>query len=194
MKHTTSDSRPNPLLSLQLMIVRDPEYDLGEEPVRFSSIQSETDTEMTRAAERMVISCRENARFLGRHLARHADYLDLPPDLDNVLYLAYTISIKMPDRIRPDILRQWLHERGIETETRFTFVIPERMPAGTETRFGGSSQPEDGASFCLPCHHLLTIPDLIRIVEAFDAFFEQHRRMEQKGYSTVTYRNDNRQK
>lgn len=112
-----------------------------------------------KAADRLMISCRENVRFLNNHLQAYSRYLDLPPLVDNTLYLAYTIRVKDNVPFDPNGLQRWLVEAGIETNSAFHFSDH------------AAKEREDDRTFCLGCHQYLTIPDLVHVAETFDLFF-----------------------
>ena len=140
--------------------------------VKLSLMQIPEESEETKTAEKIVASSRENVYFLNRHLKRYDKWLTLPAEVDNTLYLAYTVTVKAEAPFTADELRLWLTHNEIETQPAFTFVTPETVPASIQHRFGTPSAQKNSADvFCLPCHHYVAIPDLMRIVEGFESFF-----------------------
>ena len=115
------------------------------------------------AADKLVRACRENVRFLNRHLAPFDKYLDLPPLIDNVLYLAYTVRVKDGAPFRAADLRRWLSGAQIDTAPTFSFTVDRHDTIG--------DGDADSDSFCIACHQYLTILDLQQIVAAFESYF-----------------------
>jgi len=133
---------------------------------------SEQSATAVKAAEKMVAAARENVRFLNRHLQKFRAYLDLTPDVDNALYLAYTVRVRDSAPFAACDLRQHLHDAGIETASSFSFNDDEnfdivRNRAGSQQSLGN----QDERLFCIACHQYLTIPDVEHIVDAFESFF-----------------------
>jgi dTDP-4-amino-4,6-dideoxygalactose transaminase len=125
-------------------------------------------------AEKLVISCRENARFLINQLNKYAKYLELPQVIDDVLYLALSIRVKNNAPFEKEDLIKHLSDAGIETRSNFGFLpTPNHLSqAGKNNRLPVASDNHTNR-FCIPCHHFLTIPNLQHIVSQFDTFFEQ---------------------
>lgn len=113
-------------------------------------------------ARKMVIACRENARFLRHHMEQYSRWLELPPVIDNVLYLAYEIKIKAHAPFSATALRRYLAATGIETAPAFTFVAGN-MPTV-------SPESADNTTVCLPCHQALSILDLRYMIEIIASF------------------------
>ncbi len=122
----------------------------------------------------MIISCRENTRFLNQRLRQYDEFLALPPLIENVLYLAYTIEVRPHSPFRVDQLRQHLTQHGIETAAEFCFVAPsvDESHARSAGGDGEISNRFKSDKFCIPCHMGLTILDLRQIIAAFDSFFQ----------------------
>lgn len=143
---------------------------LAEPPVDRSSPAART-------ADRLVDAVRENVRFLNRHLAVHGGCLELPRMIDNVLYLAYTVTVNEGAAIETAELRRWLADAGIETRSAFSFTArPENIRDRTavqRTADDSDGAPPAGNSFCLACHQYLSILDLRHIIDAFASFFAQ---------------------
>ena len=143
-------------------------------PVRISEALSES-TPAAKMADRLVIACRENVRFLNFHLSRYEKFLELPFMVDNALYLAYTIRVRDRSPYDAMTIRRYLAEAGIETSPAFSFVAsPENKYAGVainRVRERLASSALDSRAFCLGCHQYLTILDLEHIIETFDALF-----------------------
>ena len=132
------------------------------------------DHRAVKAAEKLMLSCRENVAFLNRQLAPYASFLELPPMTDNVLYLAYTIVVRETAPFTARELRRWLADAGIETRAQFSFssaaepADDDRTAAQMQDIISFESAAAD--SFCLACHQSLTILDLRRIVDTIAAF------------------------
>jgi hypothetical protein len=132
-------------------------------PIRVVEGACDPDSPQATAADKLVRACHENVRFLNRHLAPFDQYLDLPPLIDNVLYLAYTVRVKAGAPFKAADLRRWLSGAQIDTALTFRFTADRCDTAGD----GGA----DSDSFCIACHQYLTILDLEQTVEAFESFF-----------------------
>ncbi len=133
---------------------------------------SEPSSAAVGAAERLVVACRENVRFLNRHLQRFRAYLELPPYVDNALYLAYTVRVKSDSPFGVVDLRRHLHRAGVETTSAFSFIAGENFDiVRNESAPQRSGRPKDDRSFCIACHQYLTIPDLEHIVDSLESFF-----------------------
>lgn len=126
-------------------------------------------------ADRLIIACRENVRFLNFHLRKYEKFLELPFLVDNALYLAYTIRLRDGSPYDALSIRRHLAEAGIETSPAFSFAAaPEDNYAGPAINRIRESNPNndlDSGAFCLGCHQYLTILDLEHIIETFDAIF-----------------------
>ena len=141
--------------------------------VRLSQVAAMKPTPATKTAEMMVAACRENVRFLNRHLEPLTQYFALPPVIDNVLYLAYTLTLT--DTAPFDILtfRRGLANHGIETASSFSFTTdPDALCCGPaldriEPQPRKSGRPI--RQVCLPCHHYLSILDLQQIITAIES-------------------------
>ncbi len=142
-------------------------------PIRLAISEPNRPTPATRTAERMVASCRENVRFLNRHLKRFEKYLELPLVIDNVLYLAYTLKICKDAPFKTRELRMWLAAAGIEARPEFSFMADPQAPYyGPATdRTDLFPKNKDDSVFCVPCHYHLSILDLQHMVETFESFF-----------------------
>ena len=146
--------------------------------VRLSHIEADRPSATARAAEKMSVSGRENVRFLTRHLKAYERYLELTPDLGNVLYLAYTITVHDDAPFKATDFRRHLAKAGIQTRSSFGFIHDpddlylELSPDHPINRLRDNSR-HDSARFCLPCHQYMTILDLQHIVETCDTFFSQ---------------------
>jgi dTDP-4-amino-4,6-dideoxygalactose transaminase len=123
-----------------------------------------------RAAEKLVAACRENVRFLNRHLEPFKVWLDFPRLDNNVLYLAYTVTVKESAPFEPRDLRRALAEAGIETRPEFSFSPAGQSRHGVVGEISGGYEDEWN-TFCLPCHQYLTIRDLEYIIDACESFF-----------------------
>ncbi len=135
-------------------------------------IQSET---AIAAAEKLVIACRENARFLKRHLAKYTDFVEITPLIENVLYLAYTLKVKDSAPFDTAALRRHLAAAGIETGKYFSFYNdPENHYFGKAANRIKSDSDKNDPAICLPCHQHLSIKDLQIIIHHFDRFFEKY--------------------
>lgn len=133
---------------------------------------SEPSSAAVGAAERLVVSCRENVRFLNRHLQRFRACLELPPYVDNALYLAYTVRVKPDSPFGVGDFRQHLHRAGVETSSAFSFIGDENFDIfRNESAPQRSGRPKDDRSFCIACHQYLTIPELEHIIDSFESFF-----------------------
>jgi hypothetical protein len=126
--------------------------------VTITEVTPEPSSPQAKAADRLMISARENVRFLNNHLQPFSEYLELPPMVENTLYLAYTVRVRDNAPFDPVGLKRWLTEAGIEVGSSFAFS-------------GDADGDMDERSFCLGCHQYLTIPDLAHIVETFESFF-----------------------
>ncbi|MFH1700195.1 MAG: hypothetical protein ABIE07_06375 [Candidatus Zixiibacteriota bacterium] len=125
-------------------------------------------------AEKLVISCRENVRFLTRHLKRYARYLELPRVADDVLYLALSIRIKEDAPFDMGELTSHFSRAGIEIRSNFGFLPdPDEFVRTDKKDRISSANVSDSNRFCVPCHQFLTIPDLQYIALQFDTFFER---------------------
>jgi dTDP-4-amino-4,6-dideoxygalactose transaminase len=142
-------------------------------PIRLSISEPDRPTSATRTAERMVAACRENVRFLNRHLKRFEKYLELPPVIDNVLYLAYTLKICNDAPFETRELRMWLAGAGIETRPKFSFMADLQATYCSPATDRMDLFPKDkyDSVFCGPCHYHLSILDLQHMVETFESFF-----------------------
>jgi dTDP-4-amino-4,6-dideoxygalactose transaminase len=137
-------------------------------PVSLSAYMDVDSSPEARRADQLVLACRENVRFLNHHLRRFERYLALPPMVDNILYLAYTITVKREAPFTADQLRRHLAEAGIETRTNVGFAAgPEDFLA----KLGISNGGLDVDTFCLGCHRYVTILDLEHIIDTFESFF-----------------------
>jgi hypothetical protein len=145
-------------------------------PVKVNEGASDSTDRATKLADRLVIACRENVRFLNFHLQRYERYLELPTMVDNALYLAYTIRVRENVPVDPMTLRRQLAEAGIETTPAFSFAASaEDCYTGSQiNRIHQSTTTSslDGRAFCLGCHQYLTILDLEYIIKTFDAILE----------------------
>lgn len=132
--------------------------------IRLLEAASDQSPEAVKAAEKLVAACRENVRFLNRHLKPYRAWIDLPALVDNVLYLAYTVTVKKTAPFRSDELRQTLVRAGIEAPAQFSFDrgIPD-------------DRDGDDTTFCLPCHRYLTIRDMEYIIDTLETFFDDVR-------------------
>ena len=157
-----------------LVIAQKSASQIPKRAVRLSLMQIPEESDQSKTAEKIVASSRENVLFLNRHLRRFEQWLSLPAEVDNTLYLAYTVTVKPDAPFTADQLRLWLTHHEIETQPAFTFVTPEMVPESIQHRFNPKAEPLGQTDvFCLPCHHYVAIPDLMRIVEGFESFFEQ---------------------
>jgi len=137
-------------------------------PISLSAYTDDDSSPEARRADQLVIACRENVRFLNHHLRRFEQYLALPPMVDNILYLAYTITVRPEAPFTANQLRRHLVEAGIETKTDFGFAAgPEDMLGKLGISDGGS----DVDTFCIGCHRYVTILDLEHIIDTFESFF-----------------------
>lgn len=130
--------------------------------IRLLEAAADQSPEAVRAAEKLVAACRENVRFLNRHLQPYRAWLNLPKLIDNALYLAYTVTVEKTAPFGVGKLRRALHDAGIETSSRFSF---DRTTA----------DDTESNAFCLPCHRYLTIRDMEYIIDVFESFFDQIR-------------------
>jgi len=137
-------------------------------PISLSANADDVASPDARRADQLVIACRENVRFLNHHLQQFEQYLVLPPLVDNILYLAYTITVKREAPFTADQLRRHLAEAGIETKSDFGFAAgPEDILAALGVSDGGL----DIDTFCIGCHRYVTILDLAHIIDMFESFF-----------------------
>jgi dTDP-4-amino-4,6-dideoxygalactose transaminase len=123
-----------------------------------------------RAARKLVAASRQNVRFLNRHLKSYRPWLKLPALVDNVLYLAYTITVKDAAPFRASELRQALDQKGIETSSEFDFSPDKAGGRGFDPK-PLEILTNDEHTFCLACHQYLTIRDLEYIIGVFESFF-----------------------
>jgi dTDP-4-amino-4,6-dideoxygalactose transaminase len=141
-------------------------------PIHLSENAPDHPTPATKTAERMVIACRENVRFLNHNLKPFEKYLELPPVIDNTLYLAYTVRLSDLAPFKAKAIRQWLARKGIETRPSFGFhADPQAKYCGSAENRMREGRDKDDRSFCLPCHHHLSILDLQNVVEVLEGFF-----------------------
>ncbi len=142
-------------------------------PIRLAISEPDRPTPATKTAEKIVASCLENIRFLNRHLKRFEKYLQLPPEIDNVLYLAYTLKVRPDAPFETREFRKWLAGAGIETRPKFSFMADLQAPyCGPATdRMDIFTKGRDDSIFCAPCHYHLSILDLQHIIETFESFF-----------------------
>jgi hypothetical protein len=126
-----------------------------------------------KTASRLVAACRANVDFLNRHLARFEKYLTLPAVSDNALYLAYTISVKDTAPFAALELRLKLEKRGIETRSHFSFTDDNLLTVNRGAFRTTERILSLGETFCIGCHHLLTIPDLQQIVSSLSAAIDE---------------------
>ncbi|MCP4569529.1 MAG: hypothetical protein GY841_18285 [FCB group bacterium] len=139
--------------------------------VQLSSMEADSHSSATRTAEKMAAAGRENIRFLNRHLKAYDQFLCLTPDVDNVLYLAYTITVRDDAPFTADDLRIHLAKAGIESRPNFGFVFDaEAYHLTTANDRLKAVSGTDQKSFCLACHQFLTILDLQHIIETCDSF------------------------
>lgn len=148
-----------------------------QRPINIDFTESQKPTSATKTAEKLVLSVRENVRFLNRHLQPFDRYLDLPTLQPNLLYLAYTIGIKKAAPFRAIDLRNWLHTAGIETRNQFTFWF-DKSSVKPVNLHDNRLSPEraicqDTPNFCIACHQHLGIVDLEHIVDTLKSFFAQ---------------------
>ncbi len=137
--------------------------------IRILEATDDQSPQAIRAAEKLVAACRENVRFLNRHLNPYRAWLDLPALIDNALYLAFTVTVKKTAPFHPNELRRALKRAGIETSREFSF---DRIKVADND--GGD------ATFCLPCHRYLTIRDMEYIIDTFESFFDKIRQSRPK--------------
>jgi len=131
-------------------------------------------TPATKTAEKMVVACRENVRFLNNNLKTFEKYLELPPVVDNALYLAYTIRLRERAPFKTKTMRRWLAQKGIETRPSFGFYAdPQAEYCGSAENRMRKDKNDDNRSFCLPCHQALSILDLQNVIEVIKDFFTQ---------------------
>lgn len=125
-------------------------------------------------AEKLVISCRENARFLINHLNKYSDYFELPKVIDDVLYLALSIRVRENVPFEKADLIKHLSDAGIEARNNYGFLptSDNQFHEGKNNRMPVANKNQT-SRFCIPCHQYLTIPNLQQIVGQFDTFFEQ---------------------
>ncbi len=146
-------------------------------PVKLNESAQDHETVETKMADKLVIACRENVRFLNFHLQPYEKYLELPAMVDNALYLAYTIRIKDNKLFDALSFRKMLNEAGIETSSAFSFIASEKdsSPSIADDECDGHQTMSclDTQAFCLACHQYLTILDLEHIVDTFEKFFQQ---------------------
>ena len=148
-----------------------------QRPINIDFVESQKPTTVTKAAEKLVLSVRENVKFLNRHLQPFDKYLDLPSLQPNLLYLAYTIGIKKAAPFKAIDLRNWLHTAGIETRDQFTFWFDNSSakPANLHNNrlSPGQITYRNTSNFCIGCHQQLGIVDLEHIVDTLKLFFAQ---------------------
>jgi hypothetical protein len=156
---------PLPLTPDIILIKGDARSMRSERPIVLSPAAPIAPTPAVMTARKMVAACRENARFLRHHLDRYGFWLKLPPVVDDVLYLAYTVTVKTSAPFSAADLGRRLAVAGIETASAFTFVSPSPETAETTT-------------LCLPCHHTLSILDLQYLTETITDYFAECNRKE----------------
>jgi len=143
-------------------------------PLRLALNEPDQKTDAVRLAQVMVISARENVRFLNRHFAKYSHFMQLPHIADNALYLAYTVKIQEQAPFTSKDLQKFLAEHDIETRSSYAFwPDPETMfsiMAGGRLAVSMTSDSADDTC-CLPCHHGLSILDLQYLIETIDDFF-----------------------
>jgi len=128
-------------------------------PIALSPAAPAEPTPAVMTARRMVAAGRENVRFLNHRLRRFRRWIDLPPVIDDVLYLGYSVRVKDAARFSAAALRRHLAEAGIETAANYSFL----------------SRPTDAReadTICLPCHHLVSILDLQHMVDTLAGFLD----------------------
>jgi dTDP-4-amino-4,6-dideoxygalactose transaminase len=147
-------------------------------PVRLNEAATQGSKRSTKLADRLVIACRENVRFLNLHLQQFEKYLELPELVDNALYLAYTIKVRKQSPVDALMLRKALAKAGIETSPAFSFITsePTDQPGKPVNRLKGYSSRSDvdTQAFCLGCHQYLTILDLEHIIDTLESIFSRH--------------------
>lgn len=130
-------------------------------PIVLSPAAPAEPTPAVMTARRMVAAGRENVRFLNHHLRGFRRWIDLPPVIDDVLYLGYSMRVKNAAPFSAAALRRHLADAGIETAASYSFI----------------SRPTDALeaeTICLPCHHGLSILDLQYLIETLAAFLAPH--------------------
>lgn len=146
-------------------------------PVRLNETENHGSKRSTKLANRLVIACRENVRFLNLHLQQFENFLELPELVDNALYLAYTIKVRKQSPVDALALRKSLAKAGIETSPAFSFVTSEPTDQSGKpvNRIKGyfSQSDVDTQAFCLGCHQYLTILDLEHIVDTLESIFSR---------------------
>lgn len=138
--------------------------------IRILEAAGEQPPEAVKAARKLVAASRQNVGFLNRHLEPYRAWLKLPALVDNVLYLAYTVTVKDTAPFEASELRRALAKKGIETSSEFSFSPKDTGRRRFDTKSPGICT-DDENTFCLACHQYLTIPDLECIVEIFESFF-----------------------
>lgn len=151
---------------------------IAHRKIRLAPAEPDEITPAQKTAEKMIRSCRENVNFLNWHLDRFNGFISLPPLLDNVLYLAYSIKVKDGAPFTAAQMRTFLDTNGIETETDFRFIHqPGADPDNSERATGTPGHDLNKAGcLCVPCHMGLTIVDLQRMITTFERFFEPFQR------------------
>jgi dTDP-4-amino-4,6-dideoxygalactose transaminase len=146
--------------------------------VEMSAFAPDQPTPATRTADKLVLACRENMRFLNRHLRQFEKYMELPPDINNVLYLAYTVKIKEIAPFSALQFRRWMEKAGIETKSEFSFVNHlvnvNRNITSNNPSLKSLQDDKSMSDFCLPCHQYLGIIDLEHIVNSIGAFITHY--------------------
>ena len=126
----------------------------------------------TKAADKIMRSCRENVRFLNKHLGQYKEYLELPPLTENALYLAYTIRVRENPHFTAAEFRRYLTSCGIENRDRFSFQSETPVVARTQKTTVKSLSDNAHDTFCIACHQNLTILDMQSIARRIDSFFD----------------------
>ncbi len=156
-----------PPIAPNMILVKGDDREMrSDRPIVLSPNAPREATPAVMTARKMVAACRENVRFLHHHLVPYHGWLDLPPVIDDVLYLAYAIKIKADAPFSATALRRYLAATGIETAPAFTF-ISGNVPAA-------SPDPADNATVCLPCHQALSILDLRYMIEIIVSFLGEY--------------------
>ncbi len=132
-------------------------------PISLNPSEPETPTAITRKADKTAMATRLNVAFLNRHLSDFSGWLTLPPLIEDVIYLAYTIEVKSTAPFRARDLAGYLTAHGIEIRDSHSF-------AGAEKTY----IDEHSTSLCLGCHVTVSIADLQNIVNAVRSFLLPH--------------------
>lgn len=147
--------------------------------VRMTDIAASFGIEQLRKLDDMNARRIENAAYLTDRLRVHDAYLRLPAVRAGYTHTYYTYPIAVrPESglLRRDLVR-FLEQRGIETRPIFAGCLPDqpgfhRAPHRIGGELAGARSVKENAFF-VGVHPGLRGPQLARLADSFDAFFER---------------------